>query len=184
MTRQSSKDLKGTIVFDLETQKSLEEVGGRKNIRELLLSLAVVYRYSDRRYITFWEKDAVSLLKEISKAEQVVGFNLLGFDYEVLKKYGGVGRVSHKTVDMMKRCEEHLGFRPKLDDLVTATLGEKKGADGLRAICLYQQGRMKELEGYCKRDVELTHKLFEFGLNNGFVLIEQNRKGTKIPATW
>lgn len=184
MTRQFSKDLKGTIVFDLETQKSIAEVGGRENIRELLLSLAVVYRYTDDSQITFLEKDAALLLQEIRKADHVVGFNLLEFDYKVLRKYGSVGRVSHKTVDMMRRCEQHLGFRPKLDDLTTATLGAKKGADGLLAIRLYREGRIKELEQYCKRDVELTRRLFEFGLNNGFVFIEQNGKKTKIPARW
>ena len=184
MSPFSSEKLKGTIVFDLETQKSFDEVGGRSHIPDLLLSLAVVYRYTDDRYITFLEKDAASLLDEIQKAVQVVGFNLLGFDYLVLDRYGTVGPVGIKTVDIMKRCEKHLGFRPKLDNLVTATLGEKKGADGLVAIRLYREGKIKKLEQYCKQDVELTRKLFEFGLEHGFVYIEQQGKKKRIPAKW
>jgi len=184
MTPPPSRDLKGTIVFDLETQKSFDDVGGREHIPDLLLSLAVVYRYSDDRYVTFLEKDSPSLLEQIHQATQIVGFNLLGFDYLVLDRYGTVGPVGIKTVDMMKRCEQYLGFRPKLDDLVTATLGEKKGTDGLEAIRLYREGKIKKLEQYCKHDVELTRKLFEFGLNNGCVYIEQNGKKKSVPAIW
>ena len=184
MKRRSSKDLDGTIVFDLETQESFEDVGGRENIRELLLSLAVVYRYSDHRYVTLLEKDAASLLEEIRRASRVVGFNLLRFDYLVLERYGKVGAISRKTVDMMQICERELGFRPKLDDLVQATLGAKKGADGLLGIRLYREGKIKELGQYCKRDVLLTRKLFEFGWKHGFVYIEQQGERAKVPARW
>ncbi len=84
----------------------------------------------------------------------------------------------------MKRCERDLGFRPKLDDLVTTTLEEKKGADGLQAIRLYRERKIKALERYCKCDVLLTRKLFEFGRKHAFVYIERGGKKTRVAAIW
>ncbi len=184
MKKQRQKELEGTIIFDLETQKSLAEVGGRENIPDLLLSLAVVYRYSDRRYVTFLEKDVDSLIREIRRASRVVGFNLFRFDYLVLQKYGKLGAISGKTVDMMKICERPLGFRPKLADLAYATLRVKKKANGLLAIKLFRQGKIKQLERYCRRDVLITRKLFEFGRKHGFVYIEQQGERAQVPARW
>ena len=186
MKRQPLKDLNSTIVFDLETQKCFTEVGGRtrQNIPKLLLSLAVVYRYSDRRFATFFEKDVKSLLRGIRRASRVVGFNLLRFDYLVPKRYGKLGGISGKTVDMMKICERQLGFRPKLGDLVYATLVKKKGANGLLAIQLFREGKIKELERYCKRDVLITRELFEFGRKHGFVYIERRGERAKVPVRW
>jgi DEAD/DEAH box helicase domain-containing protein len=184
MKKQPSEGQDSTIVFDVETQKSLAEVGGRENIRDLLLSLAVVYHYSDSSYVTFLEKDADSLLEEICRASRVIGFNLLGFDYIVLDRYGKLAAISQKTVDMMKLCEQQLGFRPKLDDLAYATLGKKKGANGLLAIRLFREGKIKELEQYCRNDVLITRELFEFGRKHGFVYIEQYGKKCKITARW
>ena len=125
-----------------------------------------------------------SLIQEIRQASRVVGFNLLRFDYLVLERYGKLGAITGKTVDMMKICEAQLGFRPGLGDLAYATLGEKKGANGLLAIQLFREGRIKELEQYCTHDVEITRKLFEFGRDNGFVCIEQRGEKTRVPVRW
>src|SRR5713226_3663992 len=142
MKKLPQKQQAAAVVFDLETQKSLEEVGGRQNIRDLLLSLAVVYRYKDGKYHTFLEKDGKSLLTELRNASRIIGFNLLGFDYAVLERYGSIEGLPPKTVDMMKVCEAKLGWRPKLADLAEATLNAKKGADGLQAIQMFKTGQI------------------------------------------
>lgn len=187
MRRTASNEPSAAIVFDLETQKSFAEVGGRtpQNIRKLLLSLAVIYRYVDRRFVTFFEKDARALLSELRNPSCIVGFGLLEFDYVVLERYGKLGQVQNKTIDMMKFCEAELGRRLGLDDFAYATLGARKSADGIRAVELYRQGKIKDLERYCKRDVLLTRKLFEFGRTNCFLYYSdwEGRK-QRVAARW
>ena len=177
----------GTVVFDIETQHSFDEVGGRtpEHMAKLQLSLAVLYRYSDDKYITYLEKDAPQLIEELHRASFIVGFNLLGFDYLVMSRYGKLDpNIATKTVDMMYHCEKELGKRPSLNSLAQATLGEGKSADGLEAIRWFREGKMKELEMYCRQDVEVTRKIYEFGKERGFVHFVRNGAKIKVPATW
>jgi DEAD/DEAH box helicase domain-containing protein len=41
------------------------------------------------------------------------------------------------------------------------------------------------LEAYCKKDVELTRDLFQYGLDNGHLLFERRGQGRmRIPLDW
>ena len=68
------------LVFDLETQRSAEEVGGWGNIPKMGLALAVVYDLQRRSYRTYYETDADKLLLDLVMADRVVGFNIDNFD--------------------------------------------------------------------------------------------------------
>ncbi len=74
------------VVFDLETQKLAEDVGGWRNVRKMGLSVAVVHTEQDG-FLTFTEETVAELISLLKKASLVVGFNHLRFDYEVLKAY-------------------------------------------------------------------------------------------------
>ncbi|GAF99831.1 unnamed protein product, partial [marine sediment metagenome] len=91
------------IVFDLETKKMSYEVeGGFQNKGEFGLSVAVTW--DDNHGFRDWlEKDAQALVKELSLYDKVIGFNVLGFDYEVLATYDpDVQRLlRNKTCDIM-----------------------------------------------------------------------------------
>ncbi|MBM3892730.1 MAG: helicase, partial [Verrucomicrobia bacterium] len=43
-------DAKNIIYFDLETQKSFDEVGGRDKMRDLLMSVGVTFSTATNRY--------------------------------------------------------------------------------------------------------------------------------------
>ena len=89
------------------------------------------------------------------------------------------------TLDILEEVHRSLGHRLSLGHLAEKTLGEGKTGDGLLALELYATGRWEELESYCRQDVALTRRLFEFGLRHGY-LVYQHRQGmlARLPVDW
>lgn len=164
---------KNIVVFDLETQRSFQDVGGRTAMRQLGMSVGVVYSFLDDSFHAFFEREADRLIEHLRSADLVVGFNLLGFDYEVLKGYRDLALEKLPTLDIMFRLHERLGFRPKLDSVVQATLGAAKTADGLQALAWWKEGRLDLIEKYCTEDVRLTRDLYLYGKRNRHVLVSR-----------
>lgn len=173
------------LVFDLETQRSFDEVGGRDKMHLLGMSLAVVYSFADDTFHTYLEADVEALANHLTAAELVVGFNVLGFDYQVLKGYIDAPLASIPTLDLMVDLQGKLGFRPKLDSVVQASLEAGKSADGLQALTWYREGRLDLIEQYCREDVRLTRDLYLFGRRNRYVLVSRYGKTPhKVPVDW
>ncbi len=102
------------IVFDLETQNLFEDVGGRTNIAALRVSCAVTWSSVRNDFNIYWEKDVPGLIEELKSAGRVVGFNLKGFDYEVLRPYAPAERLQFlPTLDIMDDLFHTLSFRPQ-----------------------------------------------------------------------
>ena len=173
------------VVFDLETQRSFQDVGGRNAMRDLGMSVGVVYSFRDDSFRGYLEREAGALIERLHGAELVVGFNLLGFDYEVLKGYQDVALESIPTLDIMFQLQERLGFRPKLDSVVQATLGAGKSADGLQALVWWKEGRLDLIEKYCTDDVRLTRDLYLYGRRNRHVLVSRySGVPIKVEVDW
>ena len=176
---------RGVLVFDLETQRSFQDVGGRTMMRELGMSVGVVYSFADDRFHAFGEGEIAGLVEMLRDAELVVGYNLLGFDYEVLKGYSDVPLERTPTLDMMVDLHGKLGFRPKLDSVAQATLGEAKTADGLQALSWFKEGRLDLIERYCTDDVALTRDLYLYGKRNRHVLVSRfSGAPHRVPVDW
>lgn len=173
------------LYFDLETQKTFDEVGGRHNMRRLGLSVGVTYSTADEDYHVYTEADVDALVRDLSQANLVVGFNVLRFDYEVLRAYSDHPFTQIPTVDMLDHVYRALGFRLSLDSLASATLGTQKSADGLAAVRWYKSGQMDKIVEYCKQDVKVTKELYEFGRQNGYVqFLDRSYRLKKIPVNW
>jgi len=174
------------LVFDLETKKTFDEVGGRERIAKLGMSLGVVYDYTTGLYTTYFEPEAEALIGELLLADLVVGFNLIRFDYVVLQPYTTRDLKKIKTLDILAHAEAILGFRVSLESFAHATLGVGKSADGLQAVEWFKAGLLDKLEEYCRRDVELTRQLYEFGKANGKIYFLEKTTGRRreLPAYW
>jgi DEAD/DEAH box helicase domain-containing protein len=175
----------GTIVFDLETQYAADEVGGWRNIRDMRLAVAVTYDAAADTYRDYTERDVDRLIATLRGADLVVGYNVLRFDYEVLRAYTDDTLSDLPTVDMLRDLYRVLGWRPKLDDVAAATLGERKSADGLQAVRWFRQGQLDKVIAYCRRDVEVTWRVYDFGQRNGYVQYHDRRWRThRVPVRW
>lgn len=159
------------VVFDVETQRSFEEVGGRGQLHKLGVSAAVAYRYDNDEFLEVTEEDVGRLIDLLLEADLVVGYNILGFDYEVLRPYTDRDLQRLPSVDLMRDLEARLGFRPKLDSVVVPTLGESKSADGLQALEWWRRGEVDKIMAYCRDDVRVTRDLYDYGKRNRCVLV-------------
>ena len=157
------------MYFDLETQKSFQQVGGHANVHKLRISVAVTYSTAIGEYRIYLEEDVDALIAELSRAELIVGFNLIGFDYRVLTPYTVIDPGIWPTLDMMKDVETALGRRISLDAIASATLGVGKSADGAQALKWFKEGKLHEIAHYCCVDVKVTRLVHEFGRDHGFL---------------
>jgi DEAD/DEAH box helicase domain-containing protein len=167
------------VYFDLESQKLFEEVGGRDASR-LLLACGVTWSTQRNDFAVYWEKDAAALVAELKAADLVVGFNIVNFDYEVLKPYAATTNFrSFRSKDMLQDIFRALNFRLSLDSIAKATLGASKTADGVQSVQWYRNGELDKVAEYCKADVDITRRVYEFGRENGFVYY-YSRLGSKL----
>ncbi len=118
------KSRRNLVFFDLETQKSADEVGGWSNIAKLGLSLAVTHSESDG-YQTFLEHQVGELVNYLKSADAVVGFNHVNFDYEVLTAYTTENLRALDNIDMFLDLYSKTGIRISLDHLAKVSLGQK-----------------------------------------------------------
>ncbi|MCJ7566668.1 MAG: ribonuclease H-like domain-containing protein [Anaerolineales bacterium] len=176
-----------TIVFDLETKRLADEVGGWNHIDMMGLSAGVTYHVEEDHWSLFKEDDVGSLLDELASASKVVGYNVIRFDYTVLRPYGlAIDRpLVKKTSDLLSDISLTLGFRIGLDHVAEATLGESKSANGLAAVAWYKKGEIDKVLAYCKQDVLVTYRLWVYGRDHGQIF-RRDRSGSKrkIPVSW
>ncbi|HVH07941.1 MAG TPA: DEAD/DEAH box helicase [Myxococcota bacterium] len=158
------------VFFDLETQRSALEVGGWHNAHLMRVALAVVYEARGDRFATYREADVEALLRRLRAADLVVGFNVRRFDYRVLRGYTDFDLDRLATYDLLDEVHGRLGFRLSLAHLGLETLGREKLADGLQSLRWWQEGRIAEIETYCRADVALLRDLFDHAARHEHLL--------------
>lgn len=183
---------KNIVYFDLETQRSISDVGGPANKAKLCISIAVTYSTATDEYVIFAENELDALTDQLLKADLVVGWNHVGFDYPVLQPYV-LQNLADQTLnlDMMLDVKERMGRFLKLDNVASETLGTGKSAGGLDAIRWWQEHKktkdfepLRKIAEYCAYDVKVTRFVHEFGMKNGFIRYEEAGNVINLPVDW
>lgn len=173
------------LYFDIETQRSADEVGGWGNKHLMKVSVAVVFDSLEQKFFSYLESEIDQLIERLKMADLIVGFNLLNFDYAVLQPYTTDDLKKFKTFDMLADVRNRLGFRLSLNHLANKTLQVKKSADGLQSLQWFKEGKIDLITEYCIKDVEITRDLFQFGIKNEYLLYERKDSGlARIPLDW
>jgi hypothetical protein len=167
------------VYFDLETQRTANDVGGWDKKHQMGMSVGVTYSTVEGTYEIFPESRAGDLVARLRKADLVVGYNILSFDYEVLMAYT-ILDLPHflPTLDLLLHVERATGHRLKLEELAQGTLGVGKIAEGLDAIRWWREGKVMEIAKYCCFDVKVTRLVHEHGARHG-ELFYSDRFGRK-----
>ena len=183
----------GIVYFDLETQRSFGDVGGSAHKDKMGMSVGVTYSTETGQYHIFNEESVAELVEQLIKADLVVGYNHVQFDYPVLQAYT-IYDLATQTVncDMMLDIEEILGHRLKLDAVAQASLNASKTADGLDALKWWQLykktddlSHVLKIAEYCCYDVKVTKEVYEFGLKHGIVKYsDRNGNNQEVVASW
>jgi DEAD/DEAH box helicase domain-containing protein len=174
------------VVLDVETRYSAAEVGGWHRAGRMGISVAVLYDSRADNFSAFAQEDIPALARILESAPLVVGFNIRRFDYAVLEPHApGFSFAALPTLDLLSEIYGQLSYRISLDNLAGATLNSSKSADGLKALKWWKEGRLAEIEEYCRKDVALTRDLYLFGLDSGYLLFT-NKAGKKVRvrASW
>ncbi|MCX5908091.1 MAG: DUF1998 domain-containing protein, partial [Deltaproteobacteria bacterium] len=173
------------LFLDIETQRSAEEVGGWHNKHLMRVAAVVVYDSLEGDYEVYEEDRVHELIAKMKTAELIVGFNIVDFDYSVLRGYSGFRFSDLPTFDILQDVFSQLGYRLSLNHLAHKTLKTEKSADGLQSLQWFKEGKIEEVITYCKKDVEITKDLFLFGLAHGYLLFETKAgQLVRLPVQW
>ena len=155
------------VYFDVETQKSADEVGGWSKKRDMRMSVGVIYSTGTGNYEIFGESRVNDLIKTLMRADLIVGYNIINFDYEVMAGYSPLDLNQVPTLDLLVETEKVVGRKLPMDAFADGTFGCGKTADGLQAIKWFKEGKLLEIAEYCCYDVKITKLLHEHGRDRG-----------------
>jgi DEAD/DEAH box helicase domain-containing protein len=182
------------LYFDLETKYSADEVGGWGNIEDMGMSIGVIWDTLDEKFHVYIEHQIKEMVDHFYRADQIVGFNHVGFDYRVVAGVHYADSLERsslhtelaglKNFDMLLELKKLLGHRLKLESIARPTLGTGKSADGLQALKWYKEGKLDKIIAYCKVDVEVTRDVHLYALENR-KLHYDSRSGIKtVSVDW
>lgn len=154
------------VVFDVESKKIFEEVGG--NHKDLGISYMAYYRSDTDKVEGFFEDEVIKFKDIMENAELVIGYNTLEFDYKVLEAYFPIDLNKIRSCDLFDIIYKKHKIYLKLDNIAEATLGAGKIAHGLDAIRFYREGKLDKLKEYCDSDVQITADIYKFICENKF----------------
>src|SRR6185436_5241044 len=104
--------------------------------------VGVLYSSARQEYRIYGESNVHEMVAEVQRADLVVGFNNLRFDYEVLHYYTVLDLTQIPTLDLMVELQKTLQHRLSLDSVASATFGLEKTSEGMQAIQWYKQGKL------------------------------------------
>jgi hypothetical protein len=107
------------------------------------------------------------ILIEFDRAKVICGYNIVNFDFPLLRRYYGKTAgsdrryMSHlsKTWDPIIYLFQVTGVMFKLSDLLRWNGMSEKTASGAKAVEMWTANQRRELERYCQMDVLLTMQL-------------------------
>lgn len=169
------------IVLDLETQKSFDDVGGRGKNHLLKVSVCGIYDYSQNKYLIYEERELPKLAPLLQSADQIIGFNIKDFDFEVIQPYLNFNISEIPHFDLLAEIGRALGHRVSLETVAQGTIGSGKSGSGKEALLYYRNGRMDLLKKYCLDDVKITRQVYEYALKNQKLLYRDFFKIREIP---
>lgn len=172
---------KNIVVFDCEIENDVDGTIVTWNRKDLMgFSVGCLFDYRTGDYGVYFKEDIGRFADRLNTADLIVGFNILGFDNELIRAQGGPlkpdDELSH--YDLLEWSRRSIGWTPaksfprgmRLDDHLQATFGSQfmKTEDGALAPKMWRDGRRGEVVSYCLADVRREKTLFEHVVTKGF----------------
>ena len=179
------------VYFDLETQRRADDVGW-DNKDLMFISIAVCYFEPENEYRIYGEgKLPISqLIEDLKERDEVIGYNVLNFDRDVLQYYDKTELWEINWVDMMVDINRSLGRKLSisLDNVAKATLDVGKTAKGIMALEWWEKyvetkdySWVQKIIDYCVGDVDVTRNVHKYAMSHGEIYF-MNRNDKKTSA--
>lgn len=168
---------KNIVVFDCEIENDVID-WARKDL--MGFSVGCLFDYKTGDYGVYFKEDIQRFADRLNSADLIVGFNILGFDNELIRAQGGTLKADAdlKHYDLLYYSRLAMGWTPsqrfpkgmRLDDHLEATFGadQMKTEDGALAPKMWRDGKRGEVVSYCLADVRREKMLFEQVFNYGW----------------
>ena len=165
------------VVFDLETRKGPDEVGGWNALKQGKGGISTLVAYDSETddyylYDDFTLEDFARVVEQ--RGVVLVGYNSKEFDLQIVQFLLGRRIAVQHHIDLFDLIKDALdregrsherGWR--LGDSALRTMGIGKTGSGAHAPDLARQGRFAELITYCRADVDLTRQLLDYLRGHG-----------------
>lgn len=173
------------VIYDIETT---DMYGGDPS--SMTISIVSAYRRELNKDLkevsgemrSFWTPEAFTLVGKnermfddmwewFEEADRIIGYNSFGFDnpiMNVIYKKGDFTKLKH--FDVMDVIRKVFGHRVKLDSVAKESVGVGKNASGGDAVTWWGKRdaeSLANLKKYCEMDVEVTKKVYDFGMKTG-----------------
>lgn len=174
------------LVFDLQTKRSFDDVGGKKAIDQMGISVAGLYDYSTEKLTLYEEEKINSLIKELLSSTLVIGINLKRFNYKVLTAFSQNDFNKLKSLDILDYFKKKLSFKPSFEGLFNGTLSINKiPKNEIYVPRLYKHGKIDEIRALCEENIVDLKKFYDFGRKKGHIFYNDNSgQRWKISVNW
>lgn len=174
------------LIIDLLTKYSYDDVGGKKGMDKMGISVAGAFDYTANK-VTFYEEENINTyIHELYSAKLIMGINLTKFIYRILSNFSANDFSKLKSLDVLEYFKKRLTFKPTLEGLFNGTLGIKniKKNDNYVPM-LFKQGRFDEIKSLCNQNIDDLKNLFDFGMTKGYVVYDDTAgQRWKISVNW
>ena len=150
-------------MLDLETQRTANDAGGWDRKGNMQMSIGVTYSTRSGRYEIFDESRVHDLIERLRRADLVIGFNVLNFDYHVLMGYTVLDLVHELPTAISCSIWREDRPSPRSRRHRAGHIRRQKTAASLDAIRWWREGRIVEIAEYCCFDVKVTRLVHEHG---------------------
>jgi len=194
------------MALDIETTNFSWEIGGWGNKNMFDTSVVATWD-GDEAHIFSKEDISVEgatmhplhpktlgnhITNHIEKGGQILGHNIMGFDFPVLKEsldcwaIGDVMSKSENIIDtknLVAKAAVGNKIETTLQSLSTYTLGMQKSMSSIDAPTAWRNGKYNEVAEYCLKDSKLTFDLYMYGKDNGLIKSRSLDTGAIIDIT-
>lgn len=180
---------KNIVVYDCEIENDVDGKVVTWDRKDLMgFSVGCTFDYLTGDFGVYFKEDIQRLAGRLNNADLVVGFNILGFDNELVRAQGGDLKPDNELrhYDILFYSRLSVGWTPRdrfpkglrLDDHLKSTFGNQfmKTEDGALAPKMWRDGRRGEVVSYCLADVTRERNLFEHIVLNGWASTETHGK--------
>lgn len=179
----------GVLAYlDVASQLTATAVGGFHPIqtRQRRIAVAVVFCPASQQFVAYREHEVGRLAQVLHEVDLVIGYNLRGFDLELLRGYPGTDVDGIQASDMSEDLRRISGCRWHLDVLAQSTLDLPPSVGGDDVTAMFGRGEFAGCAAACREGVRRIAQLHQFGVARGLVYGRRPDDNVRvsIPVQW
>lgn len=173
------------IVLDIESKKSIDDVGGWINKHKMGIAVLCAIDYDSGEEFIFSndypKAKTLDGLFDFLNGNILIGHNIASFDFRLIQEEVG----KHTNDELKVGILDTGAKRISLASFSEAMFGTYKMMNGADAPLEWQRGDRKKVVEYCMDDVRKTVELLKYGLKYGYVsYLNKDRKIMKLVVDW